>query len=140
MEVGLSGVWMSAAAGAEDVKTTLFRVMSKQIQEMIPQNSGRFLASFAFGGASNSFFPVPLESPLRAIARDDGSVTLMLSPRSTRIVSADLARCSLAVAEVTTMWGCFLLVRTSRTNGILQASPLKRSGSFLKNGRYNVVI
>ncbi len=40
-------------------------------------------------------------SPLRAIARDDGSVTLMLSPRSTRIVSADLERCCRAVAQVT---------------------------------------
>ncbi len=34
--------------------------------------------------------PVPSESPLSAIARDDSSVTLMLSPRSKRIVSADL--------------------------------------------------
>ncbi len=38
--------------------------------------------------------PVPSESPLRAIARDDGLVTLNLSPRSTRIVSVDLAQCS----------------------------------------------
>ncbi len=43
-------------------------------------------------------FSVPQgEFLLRAIERDDGSVTLMLLPRSTRIVE----RCSRAVAQVT---------------------------------------
>ena len=44
--------------------------------------------------------PVPSESPLRAIAQDDGSVTSMLSPRSTFIVTADLERCSRVAAQV----------------------------------------
>ena len=44
--------------------------------------------------------PVTSESPLRAIARDDGSVTPMLSPRSTFIVTADLKRCSRVAAQV----------------------------------------
>ena len=43
---------------------------------------------------------VPSESPLRAIAQDDGSVTPMLSPRSTFIVTADLERCSRVAAQV----------------------------------------
>ena len=45
--------------------------------------------------------PVQSESPLHAIARDDGSVTPMLSPRSTFIVTADLEQCSRAIAQVT---------------------------------------
>ena len=44
--------------------------------------------------------PVPSESPLRAIERNDGSVTPMLSPRSTFIVTADLERCSRVAAQV----------------------------------------
>jgi hypothetical protein len=32
-----------------DVKTTLFRVMNKQNPEILPQKSGSFLGSIAFG-------------------------------------------------------------------------------------------